>query len=62
MLVFDVMYKTCQFQHNGSPPQNYKEKNQLKQMIREGNVLLNVFIEKYVINYAILQAVLLWNH
>lgn len=60
MLVFDVMYKTCQFQHNGSPPQNYKEKNQLKQMIREGNV----FIEKYVINYAIhvLQTVLLWNH
>ena len=25
------------FQHNGLPPQNYKEKNQLKQMIKEGN-------------------------
>lgn len=25
------------FQHNGQPPQNYKEKNQLKQMIKEGN-------------------------
>lgn len=25
------------FQHDGLPPQNYKEKNQLKQMIREGN-------------------------
>lgn len=27
-------------------------------MIREGNVLLNVFIEKCVLNYVILQAVL----
>ena len=25
------------FQHNGLPPQNYKEKNQLKQMIKEGD-------------------------
>lgn len=34
-----IIYKFLQEwknQHNGSPPQNYKEKNQLKQMIREG--------------------------
>lgn len=26
------------FQHNGEAPKNYREKNQLKDLIREGNV------------------------
>ena len=28
-------------QHNGEPPKNYREKNQLKELIREGKICLS---------------------